>query len=107
MSRVIITTPNAEADIDRTMLWLTRNYSHRTASRWYGAILRAIRSLQADADCHPEADEAFAINLNLRELLVKRYRGVVYRVLYTINDDTVTIHRVRNAAQDSLTEDDF
>ena len=107
MTRNIRTTGRAEGDLDRTMLWLTRKYSRRTAGRWHAAILSAIRSLADGAERCPPADEAEALGLDLRELLVRRYRGVVYRVLYTIDGDTVTVHRIRNASQDSLTEHDL
>lgn len=34
-------------------------------------------------------------------------RRQVYRILFTIEGNTVLIHHVRHTAQDRLTEDDF
>ena len=45
--------------------------------------------------------------VDLLERLVRRYRGIVCRILYSFDDDSLTVHRVRNASQDSLGEDDF
>jgi hypothetical protein len=56
-------------------------------------------------DDAPLADEAADLGLELRQLLFGRRRGV-YRILFTIDGQTVTIHRVRHAAQDRLSPDD-
>jgi hypothetical protein len=52
------------------------------------------------------ADEAADLGLDLRELLYGRRRDV-YRVLFTIDGQTVNVLRVRHAAQDRLTPRDI
>ena len=62
-------------------------------------------TLEQSPDRCPLADEAGDFGLDLRELLYGRRRGV-YRILFTIDGQTVTIHRIRHAAQDRLSPDD-
>jgi len=64
------------------------------------------KSWQRDPHSFPQAEEFVADGLDLRELLIGRRRGIVHRVLFTIESETVTIHRVRHASQDQMTEDD-
>ncbi len=47
----------------------------------------------------------FGHGVELRQLLFGRRRGV-YRILFTIDDQTVTSHRVHHAAQDRLSSID-
>ena len=51
------------------------------------------------------ADEADRLGFDMRVLLYGRGRQV-YRILYTIDGNTVNVLRVRHAAQDWLTSDD-
>lgn len=71
------------------------------AARWHARIGATINSLASDADVWPEADEAADLGVNLRCRLFGRGRHV-YRVLFTIDGDTVNVHRVRHVAQDRL-----
>jgi len=107
MARVIRSTRNADRDVHQNMRWVARKYSNRAALRWHAAILKAIRTLKEGAERWPLAEESPELGMELRQLIVKRYRGVVFRILYEIDADTVIVHRIRNAAQDSLTEDDL
>ena len=45
--------------------------------------------------------------MDLRELLIGRRRGIMHRILFTIDGDIVTIHRVSHAAMDTLGEDEI
>ena len=105
--RSLIITQKAQRDIWRTMDWLETRYRPAVANKWYFAIMRSAEALQQQPAPHPVPDELSLPGIGLREKLIRRYRGVVYRILYSFDDSTVTIHRVRNAVQDSLTEDDF
>jgi len=105
--RSLIITRKAQSDILATIDWLETRYRPSVAMKWHLAILNAADDLRPYADRHPAPDGITIAGLDLREKLVRRYRGIVYRILYTFDDVTVTIHRVRNASQDSLTDDDF
>jgi len=63
-------------------------------------------SLSQNAEQWPEADEAAELDRNVRCWLFGRGRHV-YRILFTINGQTVNVLRIRHAAQDSLTDNDF
>jgi hypothetical protein len=54
----------------------------------------------------PAAGEATELGIDLRALMSGR-RPHVFRILFTFDAATVTVHRVRHAAQDRLTDDDI
>jgi plasmid stabilization system protein ParE len=85
---------------------ISRTVSVTSAVNWRRRIEAAIQALADDAHQWPEADEAASLNRNLRCRLFGRRRHV-YRILFTIDGNTVTVHRVRHAAMDTLTHDDF
>jgi len=66
----------------------------------------AIRSLANDDDQWPEADEAAALGLHLRCRTGGR-RPHVYRILFTFDDTTLDVFKIRHASQDYITEDDL
>ena len=67
--------------------------------------MKVITELETDPRRHPQADEAAALGMDLRELLIGRRRGIMHRILFTIDD--VTVHRDRHAAMDTLGEDEI
>ncbi len=75
-------------------------------NRWRSRLLRVIEILERDPHRYPESEDAANVGLDLREAIYGR-KPQLHRVLFTIDDQTVTIHRVRHAAQDRLTEDDL
>jgi plasmid stabilization system protein ParE len=101
---VLRITRRAEIDIDAAVGWIGRQ-NPSTALRWHTMAYAAILSLSISPERCPLAEEAHDLGLDIRELLIGRRRGV-YRVLFTVGDKTVTIHRVRHAAQDRLTRGD-
>ena len=64
--------------------------------------MRIVENLETDPNRYPAANEAADLGVELRELLYRRRRNV-YRVLFTIEGQTVNVLRVRHAAQDRLT----
>lgn len=98
--------PRAIRDIFRNAQWMQRNYDPQAASRWHAGIGAAIDSLASRPDRCPEADEAADLGLDLRMLLYGRRRHT-FRILFTIDGQTVTVHRVLHAAQDRLTPEDL
>ena len=53
---------------------------------------------------YPQAED---LGLDLRELSIGGRRGTAHRVLFTICGNLVVMHRVRQAAQDRLSEADL
>jgi plasmid stabilization system protein ParE len=107
MTRVLDLTRKANRDMDETMEWLRMGYTARAAARWQIAIGKALLEVQTNPERYSECENMSISGVDLREKLVRRYRGVVYRILYSFDENAVTIHRVRNASQDSLGEDNF
>lgn len=106
MAHIVSIWPRAQFDMRVTFVRIGRTSSPATASNWYAGILRKIRSLANNPEMWPFADEAVDLGLELRELLYGRRRQV-YRILFTIDGQTVNVHRVRHAAQDRLSPGDI
>ena len=106
MTNVVVLHSLARSAVRRNSDWLRRKYSARTAARWNDEIEAAIVGLAVHPERCPEADEAADLGMDLRVLLHGR-RPHVFRVLFTIDGNTVNVHHVRHAAQDRLAADDF
>ena len=104
MPHAIHIFPRARADIRAKVAWL-RQRSPAAASKWHAGLRATIASLADSPEHCPLADEAADLGVDLRQLLFGRQRNV-YRVLFTIDGQTVNVLRVRHAAQDRLTPDD-
>ena len=105
MSHTIDIFPRAMADIRAAVAWRGR-HSVASAARLHAGLLTAIRSLGNSPERCPLADEAADLGLELRELLYGRRRSV-YRILFTIEGQTVNVLRIRHAAQDRLSGSDI
>lgn len=104
MAQVLLQA-RAAADVRQTMTWLTEHVSRASAARWHARVEAALESLANNPERCAVADEATDLGVDLRELLVGR-RPHVYRILFTIDGNTVNVHRIRHAAQDRLGEGD-
>jgi plasmid stabilization system protein ParE len=103
MTYRVILQPQAEADIETAYLWKCDN-APQAAARWFAGIVEAINSLdQFPARC-PLAPENEHFTQEIRQLL-QGPRHDVYRILFTIQADTVHVLHVRHSAQQHLTED--
>jgi plasmid stabilization system protein ParE len=105
MAFQVVFHPRARSDIAAALAWYARTGS-AAADRWRTGLLRIIENLETDPNRYPAADEAADLGVDLRQLLYGRRRNV-YRVLFTIEGQTVNILRVRHAAQDQLDPDDI
>ena len=106
MARTLSIRPSAWADTRAGTRWRWENRSVISSQRWYVSILDAVENLTLDPYRYPEADEAADLGIDLRFKPHGRHPHI-FRILFTIDGDVVTIHRVRHAAQDRLTEDDL
>jgi plasmid stabilization system protein ParE len=106
VAHTVVVLPRADGDIRRIFSRIMRTVSPASAQRWYSGILAKIRSLANLPDRWPLADEAADLGIELRMLPHGRGRHV-YRILFTIDGQTVNVHRVRHAAQDYLDSDDI
>lgn len=99
--RVII-QPNAEAELEAAYLYRYERAPHE-AVRWFAGFVEAINSLaQFPARC-PLAPENGHFAEEIRQLLYGTRRHV-FRILFTIQGDTVQVLHIRHGAQQYLHE---
>ncbi|OWK42931.1 type II toxin-antitoxin system RelE/ParE family toxin [Fimbriiglobus ruber] len=106
MSFTVVLLPRAKADIRTIGEWFGKPNKSAEA-RWRKRILQAVDALTTDPVRYPLAEDAMDLGLDLRELIVGRRRGIAHRILFTIDDQTVHVLRVRHASQDRLSDDDL
>lgn len=94
----IIVLPSAKADIKEAARWM-RQYSIEKVQAWVDKIYDAIRSLDTFPARCPLVPFGNVFNEEIRQLLYGKGREM-YRVLFTIQDETVFILRVLHTAQD-------
>jgi plasmid stabilization system protein ParE len=100
--RVII-QPSAWSEITEAHRWLY-DRSPTAANRWQGGLLRAIHSLETQPSRCARAPESESFGEEIRQLLYGR-RGGVYRILFTIEEDVVSVLYVRHGARRPLSPD--
>jgi plasmid stabilization system protein ParE len=94
----IVFTARARADALEQFLYLA-DRSPDAADRWYTGLDKAIAKLSTLPERHPIAhDETEQFGVTLRQMLYGRRPGV-FRILFSIEGDTVTLHYVRHSAQ--------
>ena len=98
MSYHVVVTAKARADAAQAFRWIA-DQSPDAAARWYVGFERAIAKLTLMPERHPIAeDESEQLGITLRQMLYGRRRGV-YRLFFSIEGETVTLHYVRHSAQ--------
>lgn len=106
MPRTVEITSRAQRDISREVGWFVRHRSSEYADRWQTGLETRLNRLADDADTHPDAEEAAELGFALREAIFRRGK-THFRILFVIVDQTVRVLRIRNAAQDRLTDADI
>ena len=101
MTYRIIIEPTAEHEIRAAVRWKTENSSFAVAGRWYNNVLKKIRTLRTHPARCPLASENDRVPLEIRELLHGRRRDV-FRIIFTIQDESVVILYIRHSAQQEL-----
>jgi plasmid stabilization system protein ParE len=98
MTHRVVVTARARAEALEAFVWLAER-SPEAAERWYLALQRAIRSLSTMPERNPVAEEeSELLGVTLRQMLHGR-RGGTYRLLFSIQDEVVTLHHIRHASQ--------
>lgn len=106
MKRAVVIRHRAKIDIRIHHAWMQKNLSRSSAEKWSDGVVARIQTLENDSAMWPLADEASVLDFELRVILYRRGRHV-HRILFEIDGEYVVVHRVRHAAQDTLTPDDF
>ena len=90
-------TPEAEADLRSIGDYIVAQDAPAAARRFVQLLRRRIASLKTFPEAYGMAPEAQAVGVKLRQMT----HGM-YRILYTIEDRSVTIHAVRHGARRPL-----
>jgi plasmid stabilization system protein ParE len=101
MPRPVLITARALRAVKDAVAWKSK-YSALAAARWHAALLKKVQTLEDNPEQWPLAAEAALLGIELREMLFGKRRNV-YRILFTVSANRVTVHHVRHAAQDWLT----
>ncbi len=98
-------TPIAQTQIEKAYQWY-RKLNPDFADRWFRNLMNKIATLQFLPRRSALAVEHEIFPEEVRQLL-HGDRKNVYRILFTICDDTVSILYVRHSAQAPLTREDI
>lgn len=104
MKYTVTVLRNARRDYERILEYIA-DRSKPGAAAWAKSFDTALRRLEEFADSCPLAVEDEHVDFEVREILFKTRRGLIYRVLFTIQDNTVVILHVRGSGQDFLDSD--
>jgi plasmid stabilization system protein ParE len=96
------TTARAERDADKLLRWLLARHAGETGLRWYEGLENAIATLAELPERCPLAPENTRVPFEVRQLLYGR-RPHVYRILFTIDGDTVYVLHIRHGHREPLT----
>lgn len=95
----LVVLRQANRDLDIILNHLDSK-SHRGANTWYRQWLNTCDTLRASADSFGLADENDEAEFTVQQYTFKTRRGLPYRVLYRIVDNTVYVYHVRGPGQD-------
>jgi plasmid stabilization system protein ParE len=90
-------TEIAAAEIDSAYQWINER-APDAADRWYDGLMAALRSLRQNPRRCARLFTTDFVELEIRQLVYGRRRGR-YRVLFTIDGDTIRVLRVRHGAR--------
>jgi plasmid stabilization system protein ParE len=94
----VVVSARAKAEALKAFGWLA-DESPDAAAHWYVGLEKAIGKLKNFPNRHPVAEqESEQLGITLRQMLYGRRRGV-YRIFFSDEGDTVTLHYMRHSAQ--------
>jgi plasmid stabilization system protein ParE len=95
------TTAEAERDADTILDWLLSQHAGDTGIRWFLALQDAIASLAEFPERCPLAPESAVFPFEVRQLLYGHLPHV-YRILFTIEGNTVYVLHIRHGRRQPL-----
>jgi plasmid stabilization system protein ParE len=99
MKFTVLTLRAAERDCDRIMEYIVVR-SKAGARAWAKAFDKALAYLEENADSCSLAAESEYVDFEVRETLFRTRRGLIYRILFTMRENTAIILHVRGPGQD-------
>ena len=96
------TSAQAERDAETILEWLSSHHAGGTGIRWFLALEDAIASLAVFPERCPAAPENSRFPFEVRQLLFGR-KPHVYRILFTIEGESVHVLHIRHGRRSPLT----
>ncbi len=93
-------TDKALIDAGEAYFWINEQ-SEEAALRWYEGLMKAFRSLERNPLRCPLAPERIFFEEEIRQLIYGKYR-----ILFTVEGETVFVLRVRHSAREYLMPED-
>ena len=103
MQYQVVIQPSARTDIVEINAWLTEVVSPAFADQWLWGISQAVASLSKMPLRCPVSDESDAFDVAVRQLLHGK-KPHVYRILFAVEANQVSVLRVRHTKQQRLSE---
>ena len=97
------TSVTAKRDLDGILGWLLAQGAGETGLRWFQGLREAVKSLAHAPYRCPLAPENALFAFEVRQLVYGR-KPHVYRILYTIEGDTVSIVHVRHGRRQPISK---
>jgi len=101
MSYQVITTRQAESDMEAAYQQWMANHSPDKATLWFFDVQEAIESLANFPLRCPLAPESVTFGSEIRHLLIGKYR-----ILFHVDDEVVYVTHVRHFSQQTLSAED-
>lgn len=99
MTYTVLTLRAAERDFNKMLEYIAAR-SKAGAAAWARAFDKALARLEVSAGSCPLAAENDCVDFEVREILFRTRRGLIYRILFTIRENKVFILHVRGPGQD-------
>jgi len=96
----VLVIPCAAAEIEEAYLWIAER-APESAVRWFNGLYSVIDTLETFPERCPHAPEDDFFQQEIRQLIYGKLIGR-YRILFTIDGDTVYILHVRHGARKRL-----
>jgi plasmid stabilization system protein ParE len=100
MNYRVLVLPRAVAEIEETYLWIAKR-APESAVKWFNGLYSVIETLETFPERCPHAPENDFFHQEIRQLVYGKRIGR-YRILFTIDGDTVYILHVRHGARKRL-----
>ncbi len=97
MTYQVVVQPSAQAELDEACRWVHQQSPAR-AVKWYHGLLEALRSLESNPERCGLAPESEYFEEQIRQLLYGKRNGV-YRILFTVQGQTVSVLHIRHGAR--------
>ncbi len=95
------TSARAKRDLDLILMWLQKQHAGDAGLKWFEGLHLGIDSLESLPSRCPLATENRSFASEVRQLFYGK-RPHVYRIIFNVNDDVVTVLHIRHGRRSPL-----